>query len=474
MYRNLWRDSRTNSIRKNINVESNDRNEKRIISFSDVVNSFVRCRTRIFSFDLDFEGIGLSKQKCCPVCHRIRVSPLEISTEFVLVFIDWIRLSIDIQSEKMKRKLDFGSALTSVHHNCTKKKNLYILRPWPTWPRLFMQNKFVHQLTFLIPVEQDFQSNRFGFSRSFSVQKPISCLLARTASQKKTPALACRLPVFAKLAEKPLAFAAAPSAGNNLYIRPVRPELPGSVRLGFIPEEWLVRFSFWIRMNSIPLYRSSFQVHILLQNHWRNWAVHIRLHIIHIFGVERNLCHGSWVLFCYFERNPLYLRRQKIGSRLQASIRRWNRPNRSQMESEPQRSNQNAWSGHRSWEGQLLLNDAKKEDVRLQLEAAYRERLALVYEEVKRRLEFQVECQHVERRIKQKHLVNWVHSKVIGSITPEQDKKTFQQCIAHLDSLGSGDNSAWNGCKVCWFFPCPCKIDSLWLRQNQSIKMQNQ
>lgn len=125
-------------------------------------------------------------------------------------------------------------------------------------------------------------------------------------------------------------------------------------------------------------------------------------------------------------------------------------------------------------EGQLLLNDAKKEDVRLQLEAAYRERLALVYEEVKRRLEFQVECQHVERRIKQKHLVNWVHSKVIGSITPEQDKKTFQQCIAHLDSLGSGDNSAWNGCKVCWFFPCPCKIDSLWLRQNQSIKMQNQ
>lgn len=86
-------------------------------------------------------------------------------------------------------------------------------------------------------------------------------------------------------------------------------------------------------------------------------------------------------------------------------------------------------------EAQVILNDAKKENVALQLEAAYRERLATVYGEVKRRLDYQVECQHVERRVKQKHLVNWVQSKVLGSITPDQDKETLNKCIADLGSL---------------------------------------
>lgn len=86
-------------------------------------------------------------------------------------------------------------------------------------------------------------------------------------------------------------------------------------------------------------------------------------------------------------------------------------------------------------EGQLLLVDAKKENVALQLEAAYRERLAHVFAEVKRRLDYQVECQQVERNIKQKHLVNWVRSKVLGSITPDQDKETLKRCIADLSSL---------------------------------------
>lgn len=88
-------------------------------------------------------------------------------------------------------------------------------------------------------------------------------------------------------------------------------------------------------------------------------------------------------------------------------------------------------------EGQLLLNDAQKENVALQLEAAYRERLAQVYNEVKRRLDYQVEIQLVERRVKQKHLVNWVTSKVLGSITADQDKETLNKCIADLGSLAA-------------------------------------
>lgn len=86
-------------------------------------------------------------------------------------------------------------------------------------------------------------------------------------------------------------------------------------------------------------------------------------------------------------------------------------------------------------EGQLLLNDAQKENIALQLEAAYRERLAQVYTEVKRRLDYQVEIQRVERTVKQKHLVDWVSTKVLGSITPDQDQQTLNKCIADLKSL---------------------------------------
>lgn len=88
-------------------------------------------------------------------------------------------------------------------------------------------------------------------------------------------------------------------------------------------------------------------------------------------------------------------------------------------------------------EGQLLLNDAQKENVALQLEAAYRERLAEVFNEVKRRLDYQVEIQLVERRVKQKHLVNWVSNKVLSSITPDQDKETLSKCIADLGALSA-------------------------------------
>lgn len=86
-------------------------------------------------------------------------------------------------------------------------------------------------------------------------------------------------------------------------------------------------------------------------------------------------------------------------------------------------------------EGQLMLNDAQKENVAMQLEAAYRERLAQVYNEVKRRLDYQVDIQLVERRVKQKHLVNWVSNKVLGSITADQDKETLAKCIAELGTM---------------------------------------
>lgn len=88
-----------------------------------------------------------------------------------------------------------------------------------------------------------------------------------------------------------------------------------------------------------------------------------------------------------------------------------------------------------STEGQAILVQAKRENVALQLEAAYRERLLQAYQSVKKQLDYQVEKQNIERRLTQKNLVDWVVAKVRASITPDQEKQNINKCIADLALL---------------------------------------
>jgi len=86
-------------------------------------------------------------------------------------------------------------------------------------------------------------------------------------------------------------------------------------------------------------------------------------------------------------------------------------------------------------EGQSMLFDVKRENVALQAEAVYRQRMMDVYSEVKKRLDYQVEKQQVERNIQQKHMVNWIISRVHQAITPESEKENLKKCIADLKGL---------------------------------------
>ncbi|CAH8861554.1 unnamed protein product [Trichobilharzia szidati] len=78
---------------------------------------------------------------------------------------------------------------------------------------------------------------------------------------------------------------------------------------------------------------------------------------------------------------------------------------------------------------------AKEENIALQLEAAYRERLQNVYRTVHRRLDYHVERENTRKRYIQHHMVNWVVDHVVKGITPTQEKETLAHCINELKRL---------------------------------------
>ena len=86
-------------------------------------------------------------------------------------------------------------------------------------------------------------------------------------------------------------------------------------------------------------------------------------------------------------------------------------------------------------DAQKMIIDIKKDNISMQLEAAYRERLAHIYKEVKRRLDYQVQIQTIERKLAQKHMVEWIVENVRKAITPEQEKAVLSRCISDLQGL---------------------------------------
>lgn len=223
-------------------------------------------------------------------------------------------------------------------------------------------------------------------------------------------------------ATTPATSAAQGSGGNKPASdnRPVRQE-PGKVRMGFVPDEW---FNFFYKKTGVTgpyAFGLGFGTY-LISKEWyvmeHEYYNGLSLAILCIIGVKKM---GPAIAKYIDKGIDEYEAAWNIGRVSEKDA----------LNGQIKNEEQNQWST----EGQLLLVGAKRENVALQLEAAYRNRMMHAYNEIRRRLDYQVEKQNVERRVAQKNLVDWVVGHVLGSITADQEKQNIDKCIADLGVL---------------------------------------
>lgn len=213
------------------------------------------------------------------------------------------------------------------------------------------------------------------------------------------------------------------SSAAQEFTRPKRLIEPSPVRHGFIPEEWFQAFypktgasGPYVFAITVGTYLVSKEFYILEHEYYNG----LSLLIIYIAGIK---------LFGPKLAQALDKEVDKYSDGLEETRNSEIRSYEDLIAHEKQEQS--------NLEGQKLIVDIKKENVKIQLEATYRERLVQVYQEVKKRLDYQVQIQNVERRIAQKHMVQWIVNEVLKAITPDQEKATLQQCIKDLEALAS-------------------------------------
>jgi len=82
-----------------------------------------------------------------------------------------------------------------------------------------------------------------------------------------------------------------------------------------------------------------------------------------------------------------------------------------------------------------LYNEAKKVNLDIMLETAFLERQAQVVNRIKQKLDYQVAVQKVDAELEHAHMIEWIETKVMETITPESQRATLDACIADLHVL---------------------------------------
>lgn len=207
------------------------------------------------------------------------------------------------------------------------------------------------------------------------------------------------------------------------FPRRVRPVEPGKVRLGFVPEEW---FQFLYPKTGVTgpymlglgltTFLCSKEIYVMEHEYYTGLSIFIMvLYAVKKFGPGLG---------------------KSLDKEIEEIENSWGQYRNGSIENVKEAIEGEKQAQH-SAKGEVMLFDAKRENVGLQLEATYRERLAQVHSEVKKRLDYQLEVANVKTRLEQKHMVNWIVNNVKASITPAQEAATLKQCMADLKALAA-------------------------------------
>ncbi|KOB78937.1 ATP synthase b [Operophtera brumata] len=199
-----------------------------------------------------------------------------------------------------------------------------------------------------------------------------------------------------------------------------RAKKSGLVRLGFLPDEW---FTFFHSQTGVS---GPYVFGIVLVNYMLSKE---------IFIMEHEYYSGLSIALI------VWLVTTKLGPAAGASLDKevdaivadWQKGRDDEIasyESQIKAAKDAQWRA----EGQKSLMDAKKENIMMQLEAAYRERMMHVYSSVKGRMEYQVKKHRSEGRIHQKWMIKWILENVRKSITPNFEKQALNSAIQELSS----------------------------------------
>lgn len=251
-------------------------------------------------------------------------------------------------------------------------------------------------------------------------------MLSRLALKSAGTACGRKVPTFSVVGVRKLQ-TSTPSGKENEerdlvnFPRPVLLEETSPVRLGVFPESWHAKIAektgssgLYVGMTTITTFLLSKEIWVIEHDFFVGIAYFIVfLGLYNKFGASvKSLLDKS-----VDEGNAKY-----------DSIRQMEIDRCMDLIKEEEKAQQMATSYEN-------LIDAKKESVALQLENAYRARLQTAYEQVKKRLDYQLETANIHRRVEQKHMVDWIINGVKKSISAKQEDEALKKCIADLKTL---------------------------------------